>query len=319
MTSAMTTSDAPNISSDPEEPDHSAEPPASQPAASQLGASRQKPGPGLHIVATPIGNASDITLRALDVLREVELIACEDTRVTGKLLARHGIETPTTAYHDHNAAKVRPGLLAKLAAGVRVALVSDAGTPLINDPGYRLVRDVVDAGIPVTALPGPSSIMAALCLAGLPTDRFFFAGFLPPKSGQRRNELKTLAAIPATLVFLESAQRLPEALDDLAAVLGGGRPAAMARELTKLYEEVRRGTLDELAAHYAAAGPPKGEIVIVVGPGEIIASTEEDADAALTEALTRMGPSEAAAQVAKALGLERKLLYKRALALKGVS
>ena len=189
----MTTSDAPNISSDPEEPDHSARPLTSQP-----GASRQKPGPGLHIVATPIGNASDITLRALDVLRDVELIACEDTRVTGKLLARHGIETPTTAYHDHNAAKVRPGLLAKLAAGVRIALVSDAGTPLINDPGYRLVRDVVDAGIPVTALPGPSSIMAALCLAGLPTDRFFFAGFLPPKSGQRRNELKTLAAIPAT-------------------------------------------------------------------------------------------------------------------------
>jgi len=306
--SAMTTSDAPKTSSGLDEPDHSA---GTYP-------SQQKPGPGLHIVATPIGNASDITLRALDVLHQVELIACEDTRVTGKLLARHGVKTPTTAYHDHNAAKVRPALLAKLAAGVRIALVSDAGTPLINDPGYRLVRDAVEAGIPVTALPGPSSVMAALCLAGLPTDRFFFAGFLPPKSGQRRNELKTLAAIPATLVFLESAQRLPEALEDLAAVLGGTRPAAMARELTKLYEEVRRGSLDELAAHYAKAGPPKGEVVLVVGAPVEAAASEDAIDTALRAALAGMTVREAADAVAAATGAPRRQVYTRALALRAL-
>lgn len=241
--------------------------PASPPSSSTL-------APGLYVVATPIGNAADITLRALSVLREVDAIACEDSRVTAKLLARHDIRAKLMAYHEHNAARVRPQILARLAAGGRIALVSDAGTPLVSDPGYKLVRGCIEAGIPVVPLPGPSAPLAALVLSGLPSDRFLFAGFLPAKAAARRKIFSELAAVPATLLFFESAQRLSESLADMADVLGD-RPAAVAREITKLFEECRRGSLAELAAHYRDAGPPKGEIVVVCGG----ATEENQADA----------------------------------------
>ena len=220
---------------------------------------------GLGLVATPIGNAADITLRALAALRAADAILCEDTRVSAKLLARHGIRRPLVAYHEHNAERMRPKILERLRRGESLTLISDAGTPLVSDPGYKLVQDALAAGLPVTAMPGPSAAIAALVLSGLPPDRFFFAGFLPPKSAQRRQALGELAAVPATLIVYESAKRLPATLADMAAVLGA-RPAAVARELTKLFEEVRRDDLAALAAHYAAAGPPLGEVVVVVGP-----------------------------------------------------
>jgi len=273
--------------------------------------------PGLYVVATPIGNIADITLRALEVLKAVDAIACEDSRVTAKLLARHGITAKLVPYHEHNAGEMRPKLLAGLRRGSRIALVSDAGTPLVSDPGYKLVRDAIDEGFNVVPLPGPSAPLAALILSGLPSDRFLFAGFLPPKSAGRRGALGELAAIPATLLLFESAPRLAESLADMATVFGP-RPASVSRELTKLYETTLRGPLDVLATD-PRLDRPKGEIVIVVGPGAVVAATEQDADTALIEALTRMGPSEAAAQVAKALGLDRRALYKRALTLKGVS
>jgi 16S rRNA (cytidine1402-2'-O)-methyltransferase len=270
-------------------------------------------------VATPIGNLGDITARALDVLRAADVIACEDTRVTRKLTAHYGIATPLMAYYDHNAAKVRPDLLRRLEQGQTVALVSDAGTPLISDPGYKLVRDAVAAGRHVSVAPGPSSILAALCLAGLPTDRFLFAGFLPNKTAARRGELEKLAAIDATLVLLESPQRLAASLADMAAVLHPAREAAVARELTKKFEEVRRGTLADLAAHYAAAGPPKGEVVVVVGPPSGAAlpagASDEQISQALRAALTRVKPSQAAAEVAATLGVSKRRVYAIALQL----
>ncbi len=279
--------------------------------ANQPGADRAPPG--LYVTATPIGNLGDLTLRARDLLATVHVIACEDTRVTGKLLARYGITTPTISYHDHNATKVRPRLLRRLAAGEAVALVSDAGTPLISDPGYRLVREALAAGVTVTALPGASSVLAALAVSGLPTDRFFFAGFLPPKPGQRRAALRELAAIPATLVVLETPRRLAKTLADMAETLAG-REAAVARELTKLHEEVRRGALADLAGHYAAAVPPKGELVIVLGPSPARpAASEAEIDAALAAALSRHGVKEAAAAVAAAHGIPRREAYRRAL------
>lgn len=289
-------------------------PPGSKPAAAGEVAAK-RPTAGLYVTATPIGNAGDITLRALDLLRAADVIACEDTRVTGKLLARYGIATPMQPYHEHNAAKVRPLLLRRLAAGEVVALVSDAGTPLISDPGFKLVQAAVAAGLVVTALPGASSLLAALCVAGLPTDRFLFAGFLSPKTVQRRRALDELKAVPATLVFLESAQRLAASLADMAAVLGP-RPAAVARELTKLFEEVRRDSLAELAAHYAAAGPPKGEVVVAVGPPLETEARTIDLDAVLRPALAGMRLKEAVAAVAEATGLPRKQVYARALAMK---
>lgn len=273
--------------------------------------------PGLYLVATPIGNLRDITLRALDCLAGVDLIACEDTRVTAKLLSRYGITRPTLPYHDHNAAKVRPQLVERLRGGARIALVSDAGTPLVSDPGLKLVQAVVEAGLPVTALPGPSAVLAALSLAGLPTDRFLFSGFLPPREGGRRTALAELAASPASLVFFETGPRLADTLADMADVLGGARPAAIARELTKLYEEVRRGTLADLAASYAAEDPPRGEIVIVTGPPVEAAATEADIDAALARALATMPVRDAADLVARSTGARRKLVYARALVLKG--
>ena len=276
---------------------------------------QDKLAPGLYVVATPIGNAADITLRALDTLRRADAVACEDTRVTGKLMMIHGVSTPLVSYHEHNAARMRPVLIDRMRGGEAVALVSDAGTPLVSDPGYKLVRECVAAGVGVTALPGPSAPLTALVLSGLPTDRFLFAGFLPNKQAARRTAIGELRGVPATLVFFESAQRLPDTLADLADLLGG-REAAVARELTKLYEEVRRGPLPNLAAHYAQAGPPKGEVVLVVGPpGAEAEAGEADVDAALTEALGRLSVRDAAAEVAARTGRPRRAVYARALEL----
>ncbi len=274
--------------------------------------------PGLYVVATPIGNLRDVTLRALDTLRGADLVLAEDTRVTAKLLNAHGIRARLQAYHEHNAAEARPRVLAALEEGRVVALVSYAGTPLVSDPGYRLVREVIDAGHPVFPIPGASALLSALVTAGLPTDRFLFAGFPPPRSAARRTFLGELAGVQATLVIYEGASRLGECLTDMAEVLGGERPAAVGRELTKLYETVKRGTLAELAADPALQAP-KGEVVIVIGAGVQAETAPEDADAALSEALARLSPGEAASEVARATGLPRRELYRRAVALKAAA
>jgi 16S rRNA (cytidine1402-2'-O)-methyltransferase len=269
-------------------------------------------------VATPIGNLGDMTRRAIDSLRAAHLIACEDTRVTAKLLSAYDIHTPMLAYHEHNAARMRPVLIERLQKGEIVALVSDAGTPLVSDPGYKLVQAAIEDGLIVTAAPGPSALLTALVLSGLPTDRFLFAGFLPPRTAARRREIGELAAVPATLIFYEAPSRLAGSLADLAAVLGP-RPAAVARELTKRFEEARRAPLDQLAAAYGTEAPPKGEIVIVVGPPGT-APRAEDAeakvDAALAAALETHSVREAAALVAAESGLPRRAVYARALALR---
>jgi 16S rRNA (cytidine1402-2'-O)-methyltransferase len=285
-----------------------------QPTEAAAHGQREPVPPGLHVVATPIGNAGDLSFRAVEVLRACDLVACEDTRVTGKLLARHGIATRRFAYHEHNADRVRPVLLGKLRQGARIALVSDAGTPLVSDPGYRLVRAVIEEGLPVTAVPGPSAPVTALVLSGLPPDRFLFAGFLPPKRAARRGELQALAGLGATLVFFEAPHRLPESLADMAEILGD-RPAAVARELTKMFEEVRRGGLATLAAHYQAAGPPKGEIVVVVGPAPAAPAETEGLDSRLRAALAGMSLRDAANAVAEASGVPRRQVYARALEL----
>jgi 16S rRNA (cytidine1402-2'-O)-methyltransferase len=271
---------------------------------------------GLHLVATPIGNLRDITLRALEVLASADVIACEDTRVTRKLLDHYCIATLLTPYHEHNAAAARPKLLARLAAGQAIALVSDAGTPLISDPGFKLVRAAREAGHQVTALPGASATLAALVVAGLPTDRFFFEGFLPAKEGQRRARIAELARIPASLVLFETGPRLARALSDLAAGLGA-REAAICRELTKLYEEVRRGELAVLARDYANEPLPRGEIVIVIAPPAAgSGALDADAlDAMLRRALGRASVKDAVAEVAAATGQSRREVYQRALAL----
>ena len=271
--------------------------------------------PGLYIVATPIGNLGDITLRALEALKAADLIACEDTRVTGKLLNHYGIGKPTLSYNDHNAGARRPKIMEALREGKRVALVSDAGTPLISDPGFKLVREVVEEGIYVTALPGASSVMAALCVAALPTDRFFFAGFLPAKAAACKKEIQTLAAVPSSLVFFESARRLPQTLSLLHHCLGD-RHAAVARELTKLYEETRRGTLSELAAHYEKHGAPKGEVVLVVAPPLDAAASVSDIETMLARLLKTMSVKEAATVAAETFGKPRKELYALALTIK---
>jgi 16S rRNA (cytidine1402-2'-O)-methyltransferase len=270
--------------------------------------------PGLHIVSTPIGNLGDITLRALSTLAAADLIACEDTRVTRKLLDRYAIAAPLTPYHDHNAATARPKLLQRLAEGAAIALVSDAGTPLISDPGYKLVRSVQEAGFAVTAIPGASSILTALAVAGLPTDQFFFAGFLPPKQGARRARIAELARVPATLIVFETGPRLAETLADLVAGLGE-REAAVCRELTKLHEEVRRQPLPALA-QTSAEQETRGEFVLVIAPPPAAAlPSEDDADALLRAALARASLKDAVAEVAVATGLPRRTLYQRALAL----
>ena len=270
---------------------------------------------GLYIVATPIGNAADITLRALDTLRRADAIACEDTRVTGKLMTIHGVDSPLVSYHEHNAARMRPVLIGRMKAGEAIALVTDAGTPLVSDPGYKLVRACVAEDVAVTTLPGASAPLAALVLSGLPSDRFLFAGFLPNKQAARRAAIGELKGVPATLIFFESPQRLPDTLADLAELLGP-REAAVARELTKLYEEVRRDPLPDLAAHYVEAGPPKGEVVLVVGPpGEEDMPGEADVDELLREALTRLSVRDATADVAARTGQPRREVYARALEL----
>jgi 16S rRNA (cytidine1402-2'-O)-methyltransferase len=270
---------------------------------------------GLYVVATPIGNARDISLRALDVLRGCDVIAAEDTRVTSKLLAIHGVSRPLVPYNDHNGPQMRPKLLARLAQGQRVVLVSDAGTPLVSDPGYRLVRAALDAGAGVVAIPGASAVLTGLTLAGLPSDRFLFAGFLSSKAGERQSTLEELKGVRATLVFFESAQRLANSLAAMAAVLGD-RPAAMARELTKLHEEVRRGSLSGLAAHYEKAGPPRGEVTILVAPPLEAAPDTAKTDIALKAALAFMPVKAAADLVAGLTDISRKTLYARALELK---
>jgi len=282
--------------------------------ASKSGAFKAVLPAGLYIVATPIGNLGDVTARALDTLRAVDLIACEDTRVTGVLMQRFALTTPMTPYHDHNADTARPILLEKLQAGAAIALVSDAGTPLISDPGYKLVRACADAGIAVIPIPGPSALLAALMVAALPTDRILFAGFLPSKSNARRDAIAEVQNLQATLVFYESTQRLPEALADLAGVLGA-RPAAVCRELTKLHEDVRRGTLDSLAKMYAGEGPPKGEAVVVVGGAQPSEASASDVDDALRTALETMSVRDAAAYVAETLRQSKRALYTRALEL----
>jgi len=269
---------------------------------------------GLYVVATPIGNLRDITLRALDVLAGCDLVLAEDTRVAGKLLSAFGLANKLDRYDEHGAERTRPKALAALAEGARVALVSDAGTPLVSDPGYRLVREAAEAGHPVYPIPGASALLAGLSVAGLPTDRFLFAGFPPPKSAARRALFAELAGIRATLAFFEGGPRLAASLADMAAVFGD-REAVVCRELTKLYETVVRGRLSALAADRQFEAP-KGELVVLVGPGREAQATADDADAALREALARLRPAEAAAEVARALGLPRRDLYKRALALK---
>jgi 16S rRNA (cytidine1402-2'-O)-methyltransferase len=268
--------------------------------------------PGLYLVATPIGNLADITLRAISVLARADMILCEDTRHSRTLLSHFGIDVLTRPYHDHNAARERPRVLVDLADGRRVALISDAGTPLVSDPGYKLVRASLEAGHRVEALPGPSAALVALGVAGLPTDAFFFAGFLPPKSAARRTRLAELKAVPATLVFFEAPSRAAETLADLAAVLGG-RDAALARELTKLHEEVLRLPLPELARQLAEK-PIKGEAVIIVGPPQPGEVTDADITAELETALRRMSLRDAAKAVAEALGVPKTRVYDLGLA-----
>jgi 16S rRNA (cytidine1402-2'-O)-methyltransferase len=270
---------------------------------------------GLHVVATPIGNLRDITLRGIETMAAADVLACEDTRVTRRLLDHFGITVPLVPYHEHNAAEMRPRLLARLAAGEAVALCSDAGTPLVSDPGYKLVEAVRQAGLPVIPVPGPSAVLAALVAAGLPTDAFFFDGFLPVKTVGRKNRARELAAVPGSLVFFETGPRLAASLADLATELSD-RQAAVCRELTKAHEEIRRGSLNELAAHYAGAPEPKGEIVLVVGPPVAAQPpAADDIDAMLETALAAGSVKDAAAAVAEATGLPRRDIYQRALVL----
>ncbi|HTV69031.1 MAG TPA: 16S rRNA (cytidine(1402)-2'-O)-methyltransferase [Rhizobiaceae bacterium] len=270
----------------------------------------------LHVVATPIGNLGDITLRALETLAAADLIACEDTRVTRVLLDRYGIKTRLFAYHEHNEAEAAPRLIAMIGEGNSIALVSDAGTPLVSDPGYRLVGRAIEAGLRVVPIPGPSAVLAALTASGLPSDSFLFAGFLPVKDGQRRTRLQALKTVPATLVFFESPRRLADTLSAMADVLGE-RHAAIGRELTKTFEEMRRGSLTDLAAHYADADTPKGEVVICVGPpAEDAVAGPEDTDRLLLSLSAEMSASKAASEAARLTGRPKPDLYRRLLELK---
>ncbi|MFZ5739282.1 MAG: 16S rRNA (cytidine(1402)-2'-O)-methyltransferase [Pseudomonadota bacterium] len=272
--------------------------------------------PGLHLVATPIGHLGDITLRALETLAGADLIACEDTRITHRLLERYGISARLKPYHEHNATQMRPKLLEILGQGGSVALVSDAGTPLISDPGYKLVREAYAAGHQVISLPGPSAVLAALSLAGLPTDRFFYDGFLPSKQGARRTRLTELAAIDATLVLFEAGSRIQNSVRDLAELLGATREAAICRELTKLHQEVRRASLAELAAQ-AGEMETRGEFVVVIAPPDPAARVMNDdaLDRWLSEALTRHSVKDAVAQAVDLSGRHKRDIYARALKL----
>jgi 16S rRNA (cytidine1402-2'-O)-methyltransferase len=271
---------------------------------------------GLHVVATPIGNLADISLRALATLAAADAVVAEDTRVTKTLLAHYGIATPLVSYHEHNAAVMRPHLIARLEGGAVLALVSDAGTPLISDPGYKLVSEALARNITVVSVPGASAVLAALVVAGLPTDRFFFEGFLPVKAGPRRQRIAALACVPGTLVFFESPRRVAETLADLAAVLGP-RDASVARELTKFFETVRRGALPDLVVEFTAEPPPKGEIVILVGPpgDQSSEAAAESLDARLERALETLSVKDAAVVVAAETGQPRRKVYARAIEL----
>src|SRR5579871_710241 len=270
---------------------------------------------GLYLVATPIGNLGDVTLRALETLAGVETVACEDSRVTRRLLDRYGITTPLLPYHDHNAEAVRPKILRRLVAGAAVALVSDAGTPLISDPGFKLVRAAQAAGHAVTAIPGASAVLAALTASGLPTDRFFFEGFLPSRSAARRARIDELAGLPATLVFFETGPRIAAMLDDAAGRLGR-RPAAVCRELTKLHEEIRRGEVGALALAYRDGAETRGEFVVIIGPPAQDERAEAtDIDGMLKRALATSSLKDAVEAVAAATGQKRRIIYQRALAL----
>jgi 16S rRNA (cytidine1402-2'-O)-methyltransferase len=288
--------------------------PVSSFVAFGLRAEAETIAPGLHVVATPIGNLRDITLRALGTLAAADAVVAEDTRVSRNLLAHYGIATPLVAYHEHNAAAMRPALLARLQKGERLALISDAGTPLVSDPGFKLVAEAVALGLPVTSAPGPSAVLAALVVAGLPTDRFFFEGFLPAKSGARRARIAELASVPGTLVIFESPRRLAETLADLSAVLGP-REAAVARELTKHFESVRRGALAQLAEQYERDGPPKGEIVVLVAPpgDDAPALAASAVDDRIRAALRRFSVKDAASIVSAETGQPRRVVYARAL------
>lgn len=278
--------------------------------------------PGLHLLATPIGAAMDLTLRGLQALRAADVLACEDTRVLRKLMDLHGVSLggrPMVAYHEHNAETARPKILAHLEAGRSVLLASDAGTPLIADPGYKLVRAVREAGHALTALPGPCAAITALVLSGLPTDAFSFIGFPPPKSAARRRFFEAWTDAPGSLILYESPRRLAETLADLEAVFGADREAVIARELTKRFEEVRGGALGEVAAQAASAEPPRGEIVVLLGPPARSAPSEEAIDALLRERLQVESVKDAVRTVVERLGAGKKMVYERALAVKGES
>lgn len=272
--------------------------------------------PALYLVATPIGNLGDITLRALETLAAADVLACEDTRVTRILLDRYGIRQKPFAYHEHNAAEAGPRLITVLEEGRSVALVSDAGTPLVSDPGFRLVGQALERGLRVVPIPGPSAVLAALTASGLPSDTFLFAGFLPPRDGQRRNRLEELRHVPATLIFFESPRRLPESLAAMADVLGSDREAAVGRELTKTFEEMRLGTLAALAAAYKVEGGPKGEIVVCIGPPLTQPASAQDTDALLLSLSAEMSASKAAAEAARMTGGHKPDLYRRLLELR---
>ena len=291
------------------------QPPHEQPGPSRLFRVDPELAPGLYVVSTPIGNLRDITLRALDILASADLVCAEDTRVATKLLSAFGVSARLRPYHDHNGAQARPALLNDLQTGARIALMSDAGTPLISDPGYKLVREAAQLGIPVYSIPGASAPLAALASSGLPTDCFTFAGFPPPRSSARRDFLRELGKTRGTLIFFEGPSRLVASLADMADVLGR-REAAVARELTKKFEETRRGTLAELAAHYAEAGPPRGEIVVLVGPGEAVVATADVLDAEIAAADETRKMKDVAAEIAEKLGLGRRVVYERMLELR---
>ena len=271
--------------------------------------------PGLYLVATPIGNLLDLSLRAIEILRNVDVIACEDTRVTGKILTKYGIKTRMNVYHEHNAGHIRPILLRTIVEGGSIALVSDAGTPTISDPGYKLVKECIEHGHDITAAPGANAAIAGLILSGLPTNRFLFAGFLNSKTNQRCQELKELAKVPTTLIFYESAKRLAATLKDMIENLGD-RPATIARELTKRHEEVRRNTLSVLATHYLNAGAPKGEVVIVVGPPlKKIPPSNHALDDLIKTQLQTLSVRDTTIKITAETGLPKRQIYTRALKL----
>lgn len=271
---------------------------------------------GLYIIATPIGNLRDISLRALDTLNSADLIVCEDTRVTQKLLQAYGIKSKTQVYNDHSNQTQRQKIIETISSGKAVALVSDAGMPLVSDPGYKLVQDCMEDNIYVTSLPGANAVLTAIQLSSLPSDRFCFLGFLNSKTSKRTQELKQWENVEATLILYESSKRLLKTLEDCRAVLGN-RKASVVREMTKLYEEVRSATLDELIAHYTESGAPKGEIVIVLQGSEGAVYSEEDVESMLVKALSDHSLKDASTIVAQATGLSRKKIYDIGLSLKG--